>query len=380
MLNAGDAPAYDVDVILELGPGVTLDGEVFNTSVTQSGNLVTFDTNWYIPPGHKLSTPVIPLLFAPLATPSATSRLFILDAAATMNLLPNEDSVYEELDQPLVYPLVFTNATLTGIPFDTDHVALTTHTNAIAQNYSVYYVWWRQNNFDLNGTSDETYYMIANQSSYLLNDTVFNRDTWTINYFVTVHPAGSNLIIATTNTYQWTKSTTPWWFALVIALPIAVAALAALIGAAIYAKKTHPEWFAAKPKEEKKKKEKKPKKEKAVGLSSLGAAEGTSSPATAAVPSSPTPLAPGGLKKEYTVNIDYIMTGAKAVRVKDGNPTSPKPDEGQEYSDSDEDMPNPDGSDAPRERAPSSSQSSRNTAPSWRTAVRNRLRKIFFCF
>jgi len=289
--------------------------------------------------------------------------------------LPGEDNVLQELDQSLVYPLVFSSATLSGVP-NGDMVNLTVHPN-ITVNGPVGFLWYRQNiDFSQQNNSEGAWFQIANTTSRTINDTVLNEAEWKVNYIVTAYALGSNSIIATTNTYEFDHNpgaALPWWFAIVIAVPIALVALGALIGAAVYARKNKPEWFAAtKPKREKERKA----KDTPVPLSSLAAAEGVSSVSSGSAPGSPTPLAPGGLRKEYTVNIDYIMTGAKGVRVREGNPTAPKPEGEEEYSE--EDLPQNHEEDqyasSPRD------YSSGSGKKSWRHAVRDRLRKIFFCF
>jgi hypothetical protein len=95
----------------------------------------------------------------------------------------------------------------------------------------------------------------------------------------------------------------------VIALPIGVAALGLLIAAFAYSRKKHPEWFAGKKQDKRKKTNKKPKK--APTNSNLEMSDISMANSSSTSPIVADDLNPTNPPKKFTVNIDYLMTGAR---------------------------------------------------------------------
>jgi len=305
-----------VNFTLELGEGISVLQDNLTAKYQIQANNLTLYTGFYLPPGSPLSV-YVPLNFTSLNTSTATERLFVANAVGAMDLTvtPGEDEVSEVLDQPLEFPLVITFANLSGDPSGyTVHLNLTTDANDLG--IPLRYIWWRRNiNFgNENGTEGE-WYIISNSTLTAVTDKVSGHSSPQVDYMVSLAPIDSSSIVAQSNLYHFAPKPSRWWLPLVIALPIAVAVLGLLIGAVVWSRKKHPEWYAANP-------DKKPKPRPVPSSSSFSNMDG--SPKSIAEDAA---VDPKNAAKQYTVNIDYLMTGARRVVVKDGNPTSTKPPE-----------------------------------------------------
>jgi hypothetical protein len=335
-LNVGSDTAYNVNFTVVIGDGITVGDNITVDYVLQDKNLTLF-TGFFLPPGTPLSV-MIPLNFSAFnftqeEAASISSRLFIVSTSSAMDLTstPGEDRVYEALDKSIEYPLILTFANLTGDP-DGYTVHLNITTDAEEFGYEVRYLWWRKDLNFQNGTSaQDEWYILSNTTEAVLTDHISGQSSPKIDYMVTVTPISGQSIITQSNVYHFApkSNSKKWWIPLAIALPIGLAVVALLIAGAIYVRKNHPELFASAA-------AKKPKKLKQSASVPLGpvtsftAVEKAPGDETLAAPASPPPASPVDPRKpakQYTVNIDYLMTGARRVVVKDGNPTSAKPPE-----------------------------------------------------
>eukprot|EP00026_Physarum_polycephalum_P010820 Phypoly_transcript_11001.p1 GENE.Phypoly_transcript_11001~~Phypoly_transcript_11001.p1 ORF type:complete len:270 (+),score=54.72 Phypoly_transcript_11001:338-1147(+) len=229
--------------------------------------------------------------------------------------VPGEDTVTQVLEQAVVYPLAFSIANLTGDP-DKYSIVLNLTTTRMNFGYTLRYIWWRRNlNFDTDEAKAGEWYVISNTTTLTITDSVSGHSTPKIEYQTSVHPANSIAILAQSNVWSFDPKPHRWWLPLVIALPIALLVLILLIAGFVYARRKRPEWFAST------KKQRKPKKLKSeTKLKDLSSAE----PAPVYAPDEG--IDPNNPKK-YTVDIDYLFTGARRVQVKEGNPSSLKPPE-----------------------------------------------------
>jgi len=233
-----------------------------------------------------------------------------------------EDPVSQILDESLAYALVTTTANLTGKPSGfTVHLNVTTN----VKGYTLLrYVWYRMDtNFHADGRPKNEWYIVSNSTVPYTTDTVSGGPTDPkVQYMAMTYSITQNTLLVQSNVYNFHPKEKLWWLPLVIALPLGLLLIAALIAGFVYSKKKHPEWFAKKPKSANKTKPKakpKPKSEPNPLFTDVSVA--AAAPAAIAMDDPNDPRKPN---KQYTVNIDYLMTGAKRVVVKDGNPTSNK--------------------------------------------------------
>jgi len=319
--NIGSDIAYNVNFTFALGELLTLIPSSVSVPYSISGSNITFYTGFYLPPGTPLTLPMA-FNFAALPSNESTdsSRTFIYGATSLMDLteVPGQDGVAQQLDQALQYNLVAPlPATLTGKQ-KKDDVQLTTTAKIPASNEYRYVFWRKDLNFKNSPHPENQWYLIANQTSNTYLDSVGTQMWPRIDYMCQIILLPTGYLVATTNTYLYDPA--PWWLAIAIAVPLAVALLALLIAAFIWARKKRPQWF-----------ERAPKKYTTKNPKTKGAAADGAAAAAAATDDTNDPKK----GKQYTVNIDYIMTGAKRVQVKDGNPTSPKPPDGYEEDEMD---------------------------------------------
>jgi hypothetical protein len=359
--NIGDDIAYDVNFTLYLGQGITVGSVPVPYSL--SGINLTLYTGFYLPPGTPLALN-ISLNFTGLSQSNASSlseRLFISQTYSLMDLtaIPGEDEITQELDQQVEYPLVTSIANLTGNP-DSYTVYLNLTTTALDFG-PLRYVWWRRNlNFEIDQVPAGQWYVIANDTSLILTDTISNHDSPQVDYMTTVVELDGAAILAQSNIYAYSnKTNNRWWLLLAIILPIGVAALALLIGAVVYARRRKP--TSSKKYKEETQTNKSTMKLKAISKEKLTVAASESAPKYTP-DSPPTPNGP----KKYTVDIDYLFTGARRVQVKEGNPSSIKPPE--DYVDPDADTNNDD------------SESSSNNNNKHGKTKRSFVRRLFPCF
>jgi hypothetical protein len=327
-LNVGNDFAYNVNFTLMLGPDLTVLTSKLSVKHSLSGSNLTLYTGFYLPPGTPLSV-AVSLNFTALnyaGAPQATSRLFIQNAQSKMDLttLPGENTVSQELDQSLSYGLVLSTANLTGHPSGfTINLALSTDVD----QQPLQYVWFRRDlNFHVSGQTQNQWYALATTSKLNYTDTVTGQADPDVQYMVFVYPSTAKVLLVQSNIISFSPkapAAAPWWLAIAIAVPIAAVILAALIAGFIYYRKKKGN---QPPKTKKAKPAPKPKTKKPTPeFSDVGVSAAAPTPM-----GSEPPADPSKPSKQYTVNIDYLMTGAKRVVVKDGNPTSTKPPEDHE--------------------------------------------------
>jgi len=339
--NTGDDIAYSAQFTVHLSAGFNwipsknkgIDCSATDDPKTGDTISVFIDSGYDLPPGELLT---LPLTFSFISFQQVndrftkrniqqTSRLVVSSFTGTIDLTstPGELPVNETITTPYSIPIITTprtTVTLSGTSQLGYKVSLVLDvsqlSSTIVSSSDTAYVWGRQNvNFGTSAGAQGTWYILAQTSTPTLTDNVGsevpNGVVPQVDYVVSVISVSSQSTITQSNVYDYAPQNDAGAIVgLVFGLLLALLFFIFLIWLAVRYRR-----YLKKPRTRILRKTKVPApapKVAPVPVEETPVPENTASPPVGGRPS----------YRHKTANIDYLMTGARRVTVKDGNPTA----------------------------------------------------------